>query len=88
MFASHYTPNEQHKVERLRVERQGLVSFKFGTTRELIEAAEALEACLRKGQQGKYGLVSKRMQSIPLADSFYLKKVRDISFSSKNRGVP
>jgi len=33
MFASHYTPNEQHRVERLRVERRGLVSFKsvFGS---------------------------------------------------------
>jgi hypothetical protein len=65
MFASHYTPSEQHRVERLRDGlrqelRQGLVAFNFGTTRELIEAAEALEACLREGQQGQYGLGKRK----------------------------
>jgi len=44
MFASHYVPNEQHRVERLRDGlwqelRQGLIAFKFEMTRDLVEAA-------------------------------------------------
>jgi len=51
MFASHYTLCEQHRVERLRDElrqnlKQGLTAFKFETTKEFIEVAEALELCL------------------------------------------
>jgi hypothetical protein len=49
MFASHYVPGKQYRVERLRDGlrqelRQGLIAFKFETTRDLVEAAEALEA--------------------------------------------
>jgi len=49
MFALHYVPGKQYRVERLRDGlwqelRQGLITFKFETTRDLVEAAEALEA--------------------------------------------
>jgi hypothetical protein len=65
MFASHYTPNEQHKVERLRNGlrqklRQGLVAFKFKTIRELIVVAEVLEACLREGNRNNMVWVNGR----------------------------
>jgi hypothetical protein len=48
-------------VERLRDGlqqelRQGLLAFKFETTRDLVEAVEALEACMKEGQQGQHGL--------------------------------
>jgi hypothetical protein len=33
--------------------RQGLIALRFGTTRELIEAAQALEACIVEGQQSQ-----------------------------------
>jgi hypothetical protein len=57
MFASYYVPGEQHRVERLRDGsgqelRQGLIAFKFETTRDLIEAAKALKACMKDSQQG------------------------------------
>jgi hypothetical protein len=57
MFASHYVPSEQHRVERLRDGlrqelRQGLIAFKFETTRDLVEVAEALKACMKEGQHG------------------------------------
>jgi hypothetical protein len=57
MFASHYVLGEQYRVERLRDGlrqelRQGLITFKFETTRDLVEAVEALEACMKEGQQG------------------------------------
>jgi len=65
MFASHYVPGEQHRVERLRDGlrqelRQGLIAFKFETTRDLVEAAEALEACMKEGQQGQHGLGKRK----------------------------
>jgi len=65
MFASHYVPGEQHRVERLRDGlrqklRQGLIAFKFKTTRDLVEAAEALEACMKEGQQGQHGLGKRK----------------------------
>jgi hypothetical protein len=49
MFASYYVHGKQYRVERLRDGlrqelRQGLIAFKFKTIRDLIEAAEALEA--------------------------------------------
>jgi len=57
MFASYYVPSEQHRVERLRDGlgqelRQGLIAFNFETTRDLIEAAKALKACMKEGHQG------------------------------------
>jgi hypothetical protein len=93
MFASHYTPSEQHRVERLRDGlrqelRQGLVAFNFGTTRELIEAAEALEACLREGQQGQYGL-GKRKEAEYTSGRPLLPKRGKGQFSQfKRGGVP
>jgi hypothetical protein len=90
MFASHYTPSEQHRVERLRDGlrqelRQGLVAFNFGTTRELIEAAEALEACLREGQQGQYGL-GKRKEAEYTSGRPLLPKRGKGQFSQFKRG--
>jgi len=60
MFASYYVPGEQHRVERLRDGlrqelRQRLIVFKFETIRDLVEIAEALEACMKEGQQGQHG---------------------------------
>jgi hypothetical protein len=57
MFASHYVPSEQYRVERLRDGlrqelRQGLIAFKFEITRDLVEVAEALKACMKEGQHG------------------------------------
>jgi len=62
MVTSYYVPSEQYRVKRLRDElrqesRQRLVAFMFEMmTRDIIEAAEALDACIKEGQQGQHGL--------------------------------
>jgi len=33
--------------------KQALIPHRFETTRELIDAAEALETCMKEGQQGQ-----------------------------------
>jgi hypothetical protein len=58
MFAPQFIPTEQYMIDRLRDGlrqdlRQGLIALRFGTTRELIEAAQALEACIVEGQQSQ-----------------------------------
>jgi len=58
MFAPQFVPTEQYMVDRLRDGlrqdlRQGLITLRFGRTRELIEAAQALEACIVEGQQSQ-----------------------------------
>ena len=56
MFTSHYVPSEQYRVERLKDGlrqklRQRMVAFKFEMIRDLIEAAEALEACIKRANK-------------------------------------
>jgi hypothetical protein len=56
MFTSHYVSSEKYRVERLRDGlrqelRQRMVTFKFKMIRDLIEAAEALEACLKRANK-------------------------------------
>jgi len=58
MFAPQFVPTKQYMIDRLRDGlcqdlRQGLIALRFGTTRELIEAAQALEACIVEGQQSQ-----------------------------------
>jgi hypothetical protein len=60
LFAPHYVPSEQHMIEKLRDGfrqelKQGLIALQFKTVRELIEAAQALEACMEEGQQSHGG---------------------------------
>ncbi|XP_061947386.1 uncharacterized protein LOC133670792 [Populus nigra] len=60
LFASHYVPSEQHMIEKLRNGfrqelKQGLIALQFKTVRELIEAAQALEACMEESQQSHGG---------------------------------
>jgi CRISPR/Cas system-associated protein endoribonuclease Cas2 len=55
LFALHYVPIEEHMNEKLkdgfRQElRQGLIALQFKIVRELIEVAQALEACIGGGQ--------------------------------------
>jgi hypothetical protein len=61
LFAPYYVPSEQHMIEKLRDGfrqelKQGLIALQFKTVRELIEAAQALEACMEKGQQSHGGV--------------------------------
>jgi predicted DNA-binding protein (UPF0278 family) len=55
LFAPYYILTEEHMIEKLRDGfrqelRQGLIALQFKTVRELIEAAQALEACMGEGQ--------------------------------------
>ena len=64
MFAPQFVPTEQYMIDRLQDElsqdsRQGLITLKFRIIRELIEAAQALEACIIEGQQS-HAKVGKR----------------------------
>jgi tryptophanase len=48
---------EEHMIEKLRDGlrqdlRQGLIALRFKSVRELIEAAQALEACIGESQGG------------------------------------
>jgi len=55
LFAPHYVPTEEHMIEKLRDGlrqdlRQVLIALRFKSVRELIEAAQALEAYIRESQ--------------------------------------
>jgi hypothetical protein len=53
LFAPHYMPIKEHMIEKLRDGlRQGLIALRFKSVRELIQVAQALEACIRENQQG------------------------------------
>jgi CRISPR/Cas system-associated protein endoribonuclease Cas2 len=59
IFAPYYVPSEQHMIEKLRDSfrqelKQGLIALQFKIVRELIKVAQALQACMEKGQQS-YG---------------------------------
>jgi hypothetical protein len=65
LFAPHYVPTEEHMIEKLRDGlrqdlRQGLIALRFKSVRELIEAAQALEACIGESQGGHQGIGKKR----------------------------
>jgi hypothetical protein len=65
LFAPHYMPIEEHMIEKLRDGlrqdlRQGLIALRFKFVRELIEAAQALEACIGESQRGYQGVSKKR----------------------------
>jgi hypothetical protein len=61
LFAPHYVPTEEHMIEKLRDGlRQGLIALQFKSVRELIEAAQALKACIGENQQGHQGIDKKR----------------------------
>jgi hypothetical protein len=65
LFAPHYMPTEKHMIEKLRDGlrqdlRQGLIALRFKSVRELIEAAQALEACIGESQGGYQGISKKR----------------------------
>ena len=60
LFTPHYVPSKQHMIEKLRDGfrqelKQGLIALQFKTIRELIEAAQALKACMEEGQQSHGG---------------------------------
>jgi hypothetical protein len=60
LFAPHFVPSEQRMIEKLRDGfrqelKQGLIALQFKTVRELIEATQALEACMEEGQQSHGG---------------------------------
>jgi hypothetical protein len=65
LFAPYYVPTEEHMIEKLRDGlrqdlRQGLIALRFKSVRELIEAAQALEACIGESQGGYQGISKKR----------------------------
>jgi len=65
LFAPHYVPTKEHMIEKLRDGlrqdlRQGLIALRFKSVRELIEAAQALEACIGESQGGHRGIGKKR----------------------------
>lgn len=65
LFAPHYVPTEEHMIEKLRDGlrqdlRQGLIALRFKSVRELIEAAQALEACIGESQEGQQVISKKR----------------------------
>jgi len=65
LFAQHYMLTEEHMIEKLRYGlrqdlRQGLIALRFKSVRELIEAAQALETCIRESQGGHQGIGKKR----------------------------
>jgi len=75
LFAPQFVTTEQQIIDRLRDGlrqelRQGLVALRFESSRELIEAAHALEACMSEGQQGQVGFGKRKdtdlIQSKPL----------------------
>jgi hypothetical protein len=65
LFAPQFVTTEQEIIDRLRDGlrqelRQGLVALRFESSRGLIEAAQALEACMSKGQQGQVGFGKRK----------------------------
>ena len=65
LFAPHFVPTEQHMVERLRDGlrqelKQGLIALPFQTARDLVEAAQALEACIRESPRGQVELGKRK----------------------------
>ena len=57
LFAPHYVPTEEYMIEKLKDGLrqdlwQGLIALRFKSVRELIEAAQALEACIGESQGG------------------------------------
>ena len=65
LFAPHYVPTEEHMIEKLRDGlrqdlRQGVIALRFKTVRDLIEAAQALEACIGESHGGHQSMDKKR----------------------------
>ena len=80
LFAPHYVPSEQHIIEKLRDGfkqelKQGLIALQFKTVRELIEAAQALKACMEEGQKS-HGGAGKRKDMEFLGRPSFPKKGR------------
>jgi hypothetical protein len=91
LFAPYYVPTKQHKIEKLRDGfrqelKQGLIALQFRTVRELIEAAQALEACIEEDQQSHGG--AGKWKDVELLGRPPLpKKVEaNSSFNSKRKG--
>ena len=54
MFAPYIVSIEQHRIQKMRDGlrqdlKQALIPHRFETTRELIDAVEALETCMKEG---------------------------------------
>jgi len=65
MFAPYIVPTEQHRIQKMRDGlrqdlKQALIPHRFETTRELIDATEALETCMKEGQQGQSELGKRK----------------------------
>ena len=65
LFAPHYVPTEEYMIEKLKDGLrqdlwQGLIALRFKSVRELIEAAQALEACIGESQGGYQGISKKK----------------------------
>ncbi|XP_011004783.1 PREDICTED: uncharacterized protein LOC105111189, partial [Populus euphratica] len=72
LFAPFYVLTEEHMIKKLRDGlqqdlRQGLIALMFKSVRELIEAAQALEACIGESQGGYQGIGKKEMGTISVA---------------------
>ena len=93
LFASHYVPTEEHVIEKLRDGirhelRQGLIVVQFKLVRELIKAAQALEACIGDGHQGHHEVGKKKdgddfTSRPPLPN----KRKSGVFEASKKRGI-
>ena len=65
MFAPYIVPTKQYRIQKMRDGlrqdlKQALIPHRFETTRELIDAAEALETCMKEGQQGQSELGKRK----------------------------
>jgi hypothetical protein len=54
--------------------RHGLIALRFESTKELIEAAQALEACIVKGHQGQTVLDKRKDVDVSSGRPPYFKK--------------
>ena len=79
LFASQFIATEQHMIDRLRDGlrqelRQGLIALRFESIRELIEAAQAVEACITEGHQGQTVLGKRKDIDVSSGRPPYFKR--------------
>lgn len=87
LFAPHYVPTEQHMIDRLRDRlrpdlKQGLITHRFSSMKDLIEAAQALETCIAKNQsQVEY--VKRKAAQFSFDRPPLSKKGKNVQFKKK-----
>jgi hypothetical protein len=79
MFAPYIVPTEQHRIQKMRDGlrqdlKQALIPHRFETTRELIDSSEALETCMKEGQQGQSELGKWKEFEFTIGRPFFKKR--------------